>query len=112
MEIFEEVEAARLMSRGAPEKERFMSRWATAGGFGEAVHEVEILDGDSGGSLDEVVEGGENDQLLAAVLEGDVAEVGEGDVFGRREMVDDPHEGFPFVEAAVEFGELSPPSAF
>ncbi len=84
---------------------RFRSRevWATANHgrearskerrrLGMSEHQVEVLHGDAGRSLDQVVEAGEDQDLAADDPHGDVAEVGEGRILGRRQVVDDPDE--------------------
>ena len=58
--------------------------------LGITEHQVEILNGDSGGPFDQVVEGGEDHDLASDDPQADVAKVRERRVLGRRELVDDP----------------------
>ncbi len=44
--------------------------------LGATQHQVEVLDGDAGGTFDDVVEAGEDDDLASEDAQGDVAIVG------------------------------------
>lgn len=56
--------------------------------------------------FDQVVEGGEDDELVAVEADCDIAKVSEGDVFRRRDMIYDSNERLAGVEAAVDFEQL------
>ena len=76
------------------------------GFFVAAQHQVEVLHGDAGGALDQVVEAGEDQDPAADDAHGDVAEVGVGRVLGRRQVVDDPDERAVGVERPVELEQV------
>src|SRR5208337_4408774 len=70
--------------------------------LGATQHQVEVLDGDAGGTFDEVVEAGEDDDLASEDAQGDVAIVGVGGVLCRRQVTDDTDEWAAGVERAIE----------
>ena len=77
-----------------------------SGRLGVPEHQVEVLHGHPGRSLDQVIEAGQDQDLAADDAEGDVAEVGEGRILGRRQVADDPDERARGVEGAVEVEQV------
>ena len=73
----------------------------------QSQHQIHVLNRHAAGAFNQVVDGGEDHQLVAVEANRDVAEVGEGDVFRCRDMIDDSDKRLTSVEAAIDFEQLS-----
>ncbi len=69
----------------------------------ESEHQIHILNRDTAGAFDEVVDRGEDDKLIAVEADSDIAEVGKCNVFRRGDMIDDSDEWLTCVELAEDF---------
>src|SRR5262245_49703375 len=68
------------------------------GGFFQAVHEVEVLDGGAGGAFDQVIDRADDDNAASDGADRDVAEVRAGDLFSRWQVIGYADESFVPVE--------------